>query len=380
MHTLMDIETPALIVDRRRVQKSIDRMAAKAQAHGVIMRPHMKTAKCAKIAELALASGAKGVTVACLKEAEHFLEAGIKDILYAACITPNKFNRVASLIKKGAALSLLLDHPDTVQALADYAAKASIVVPIWLEIDSGEKRTGVDATGDALLALAEMVLAAPALTLKGVLAHAGHAYGAKTIEAIKQIADDERSLAVKAAQRLQAHFGLAEALEVSIGSTPTAVHGSDFEGVSELRPGCYVMGDLFQWQLGSHHRDDMAVSVLAQVMSVHEDRVIIDAGGLALSKDRSTQKSPQDFGYGLLADARGIPFEPMVQVNGVHQEHGEIFATNQALPWDQLKVGDLVRVYPNHACMMAAPYDRYYVVDGNDVALVDEWQKTTGWS
>ncbi len=380
MKTLRDIETPALVVDKGVMMRNIRRMADKFAGHGVPLRPHVKTTKCATIAKLLLDAGAKGVTVACLKEAEHFLEQGIDDLLYAVCLTPNKLPRVKKLIDKGAKLSVIIDHIDMAEMAADFCQKNRLTLPMWIEVDCGENRTGLKPEDPRLIDLAQAIFDHDHLTLVGVLTHGGHAYGAGAVDDIKVIAHEERLAALAAKNRIESHLKVTT-LKVSIGSTPTAVHGETFEGIDEVRAGVYVLGDLFQWQLGSHDVSDIAVSVLAQVMSVEEGKkVITDAGGLALSKDRSTQKSDQDFGFGLLCNENGQLFDPQAIVNGVHQEHGEIYATKQQphLPPDMMKVGALVRVLPNHACMMAAPYDRYYVVDGDHV-IIDQWAKTTGW-
>lgn len=380
MKTLSDIETPALVVDKGVMERNIKRMADKFAKHGVPLRPHVKTTKCASIAKILLNHGAKGVTVACLKEAEHFLEHGIDDLLYAVCLTPNKLPRVKSLMAKGANLSVLMDQTEMAQIAGDFCAQNGITLPIWIEIDCGENRTGLNPDDPRLGQLAKMIHEHANLQLVGVLTHGGHAYGAANIEAIKRVAEEERFAALKAKKTVEETLSVS-GLKVSIGSTPTAMHGDSFDGVSEVRAGVYVLGDLFQWQLRSHQQEDIAVSVLAQVMSVEAGKkVITDAGGLALSKDRSTQKSDQDYGYGLVCDQYGKAFDPVVVVNGVHQEHGEIYVNQDQpkLPDAIMKVGALVRVLPNHACMMAAPYDRYYVVDGDD-RIVDEWSKTTGW-
>jgi D-serine deaminase-like pyridoxal phosphate-dependent protein len=147
---------------------------------------------------------------------------------------------------------------------------------------------------------------------------------------------------------------------VSLGSSPTALHAERLDGITEIRAGVYMFGDLFQAQLGTHPEGDIAVTVLASVIGRKPAReaLLLDAGALALSKDRSTEKAPRDFGFGLVLDLDGrpIPGEPIIA--RVHQEHGE------ATPAPMLPIGAKLRVAPNHSCLTAAAYERYHVVDG----------------
>jgi D-serine deaminase-like pyridoxal phosphate-dependent protein len=142
-----------------------------------------------------------------------------------------------------------------------------------------------------------------------------------------------------------------------------------------------MAGDLFQAAIGAHAREDIALSVLATVISHNRARnqIVVDAGGLALSKDRSTQALPgADAGYGLVLDAGGEASFGELFVAGVHQEHGEIRG-EAPLPFDRLPIGARVRILPNHACMTAAMYDAYLVVDGG-TDVVGHWRRTNGWS
>lgn len=153
------------------------------------------------------------------------------------------------------------------------------------------------------------------------------------------------------------------------------------EGVTELRCGVYMFGDVFQSEIRSCRPGDIAVSVLASVIGHREDLgcALIDAGALALSKDRSTAAEglPEDVGFGLVMDARGQERIGDVHVRRVFQEHG-LLGSHGPFPFDRLPVGSRVRVLPNHACLTAAMYDRYHVVDGGD-EVVAEWPRINGW-
>ncbi|MDP8914699.1 MAG: hypothetical protein M3N39_14135, partial [Pseudomonadota bacterium] len=165
----------------------------------------------------------------------------------------------------------------------------------------------------------------------------------------------------------------------SAGSTPTAVHMHSGEGLTEIRAGVYMAGDLFQVGIGSQDVEDIAASVVATVISHKPERnqIVVDAGGLALSKDRSTAALPErDMGYGLVVDLEGRPAFGRLIVGGVHQEHGEIQGA-EPLPFDRLPIGSRVRILPNHACMTTAAHDRYLITEGAKIRA--EWEKVGGW-
>jgi D-serine deaminase-like pyridoxal phosphate-dependent protein len=146
-----------------------------------------------------------------------------------------------------------------------------------------------------------------------------------------------------------------------------------------VRAGVYMFGDLFQMQLGTHGPDGIALTVLSSVIGRRPERnaVLLDAGALALSKDRSTEKAPRDYGFGLLLDRAGRPSFGEAVVARVHQEHGEARG-EEPLPLARLPVGARVRVAPNHSCITAAAHDRYHVVDGGE-RVVAVWERVNGW-
>ena len=215
--------------------------------------------------------------------------------------------------------------------------------------------------------------------MRGILAHAGHTYALSDAEKIADIAEAERAGAVHAAKRVRA-AGIPSP-EVSVGSTPGALFARSLDGVTEMRPGVYMFMDLFQAGVGCCGLDDIALSVLSTVSNHRpaQGTAHIDAGALALSKDRSTQNQARDCGFGLVIDVRGSPFPGMV-IEAVHQEHGRLAG---AVPFEALPISSRVRVLPNHACMTAAMYERYAVVDGTDLGddqpIVAFWGRVNGW-
>lgn len=378
MTDLDDLMTPCLVADQDKIQANAARMTRRATEHGVGLRPHLKTAKSADVAWIALGDHPAKLTVATLNEARYFLAAGFADLLYAVCITPNKFSECARLVQQGAHLTLIIADTSVAAALVDFCAdRPAGFFEVMIEIDCGEHRTGLSPRDPQLVKLARTLDAAAGIRFAGVMTHGGHAYGATTIQAVRDIAEQER-LAVIEASSLIETAGIQVPVR-SIGSTPTVIHAQTFEGINEIRPGVYLFGDLFQAQLDTCRIEDIAVSVLATVIG-HDrprNRLVVDAGALALSKDRSTADSPRDFGYGLVCDVDGALFAQNPIVIAVHQEHGEITAQS-ALPFPKMPVGSQVRILPNHVCMTVAPYPAYAVVAGSRTVLT-RWSKTSGW-
>ena len=137
------------------------------------------------------------------------------------------------------------------------------------------------------------------------MTHAGHSYSGRSIADMVRIAEAERAGVVRAAERLRGAGHPAPI--VSMGSSPTALHAESLAGVTEVRAGVYMFGDLFQAEIGTNGLDDIAVTVLTSVIGRRPGRLLVDAGGLALSKDRSTEAVPRDYGYGLVLDLAGRP-------------------------------------------------------------------------
>ncbi len=366
---LAELRTPCLLLDRRKLDRNLRRMADVLARHRVPLRPHLKTAKSIEVARLALAGQPGGITVSTLAEARYFAGHGIADMIYAVGITPQKLDEVAALNAAGAAIKVITDDPAMAEAIAAHPGR----VPALVEVDCGEHRGGMAPGADRLLEVAARL----GPSLQGVLTHGGHSYAGRHPTELAEIAEQERSAAVAAAERLRG-AGLRVDI-VSMGSSPTAIHAAQLEGITEIRAGVYMFGDLFQSEIDTHAREDIAVTVLASVIGLRaaEHRFLIDAGGLALSKDRSTQATPVDYGFGLVLGGDGSARHGRSVVEAAYQEHG-VVECDPGLPFPMLRVGDRVRVAPNHICMTAAGYDRYYVTDGSG-RVVAEWDRVNGW-
>jgi D-serine deaminase-like pyridoxal phosphate-dependent protein len=374
---LSELPTPAAVLDLGKLKANCARMLERTRALGVKLRPHLKTLKSADAARVAVDPSHGGIAASTLKEAEYFADHGFDDIQCALCMPADKLGRIADLTRRAPRFSFFLDSVEMATATAAFARARGVTLRAWIELDCGEHRTGVAPDDPALIEIAR-VLAGSAVVFEGLATHAGHSYVAAAPDAVRAIAEDERRALIDAAARL-AEAGFAPPA-LSAGSTPTAIHSACADGLSELRAGVYMAGDLFQAAIGSLHRDDIALTVLATVISHNRARnqIVVDAGGLALSKDRSTQRRPEaDAGYGLVLDVAGRPAFGELHVAGVHQEHGEI-RSKRPLPFDALPIGARVRIAPNHVCMTAAAYDSYAVVDGGE-AVIATWPRANGW-
>ena len=364
---LADLPTPCLVIDRPTLLRNVRTMANGLARLGVPLRPHMKTAKSIDVAKLVLQGQPGGITVSTLAEAEYFASHGVADILYAVGITPAKLDQVAKLNANGARVTVITDNRVAADAIAAHPAHLQALI----EIDCGEGRGGVQSTDDLMMELATRL----GPRLAGVMTHAGHSYQARNVREIQEIAEMERGHVVYAAQRLRA-AGHAITV-VSAGSSPTARHSDNANGLTEFRAGVYMFGDLFQMEIETHSRDGLALSVLTSVIGARADRVLVDAGALALSKDRSTEAAPHDYGFGLVVDRMGERTLGNAIVRRAFQEHG-VVALDPAVAEAPPAVGARLRILPNHACLTAAAHDRYHVVDGSD-DVVAVWPRMNGW-
>ena len=374
MTELHTVPTPSLLLDRSRAERNAARVGARITELGANLRPHVKTHKCIEVARLQTVGHTGGITVSTLAEARMFAQHGFTDITYAVPIEPGKFAAAVELAQSGVQLGLLTDDLSVPGALGEVAKRSGVRFDVYVKVDCGYHRCGVDPEGPALLEIAQRIGERTSLRFAGLLTHAGHSYAARGAAAIRAVAREERDVMVAAAARLQS-AGIGVPV-VSIGSTPTAVHVDHLEGVDEVRAGNYVFFDATQAAIGSCTMEDAALSVLAAV--VHRDtvrgQVILDAGAIALSKDSGALAAADGGGYGRLLDLDGSDLG--VSLSSVSQEHGTVRVNDQAL-LAQLAVGTRVRILVNHSCLTAAQHSEYVVHDGLEVT--DRWEIHRGW-
>ena len=375
------LETPFLLLDEPGMQRNITRMQSRMDALGVRFRPHVKTSKCAEVVHRQVAAGARGITVSTLKEAEQFFAQGCDDILYAVAIAPNKFDHAMRLARAGAKLTLLLESADTAAALSRHGIAHGHCHQALVEIDTDGQRSGVAPADPALLVVASAFHAqgGHGARLAGVMTHAGASYALNTPQALAAMAEQERAGCVQAAERLRAAGHACEI--VSVGSTPTALAASSLQGVTEVRAGVYVFFDLVMAGTGVCSVDEIAMSVVCSVIGHRADKgwVIVDAGWMAMSRDRGTQRQAHDFGYGMVCDANGLGIAQLA-FGEANQEHGVLqWSGDDSLPLTQrFPIGAMLRVLPNHACATAAQHEAYRVLPDSGSPL-RAWPRFGGW-
>lgn len=374
MLDLQTLKTPCLILDVERVRQNAARTSEIAKRNNVSLRPHVKTHKSIEVARIQTAVHDGALTVSTLAEARAFAQHGFADITYAVPIELGKFAEAIEIVKSGVKLNLITDDAETSAELDEAAGRASVKFDVFLEVDCGYHRCGVAPESKEAVEIPRLISDAKNLNFAGILTHAGHSYHARSIEEIRQIAAQERDVMTEFAEKLRADS--IEVPVVSIGSTPTIHHVDHLAGVDEIRPGNYIFFDAFQATLGSCGFEDCALTVLAAV--VHRDRerrkIIVDAGAIALSKDRGAVHLDSNCGYGRVLDSAGNDLN--MRVESVSQEHGTIHVGDDAT-FDRLKIGSRIRILANHSCLTAAQHEHYHVLKNGEI--VDRWEIHRGW-
>ena len=358
--------------------RNVDRLNGLMAGHGVQLRPHLKTPKSIEVARRVMASPQGPAAVSTLQEAEQFAAAGVTDLLYAVGVAPAKLDRVLALRGRGVNLTVVVDSIQAAQAVAERARQEGAGIPALIEIDCDGHRAGVQpGHTDQLLAIARVLHGAGCL--QGVMTHAGESYGCRSLEAIAAMAEQERLAAVTCAEAIRA-AGLPCPV-VSVGSTPTAHFARNLDGVTEVRAGVYVFFDLVMAGLGVCSVDDIAATVLTTVIGHQPDKgwILVDAGWMAMSRDRGTAKQPVDQLYGLVCDADGKVY-PDLLLAETNQEQGIIkLRTGSGAALPDLPLGTKLRIVPNHACATCAQHDAYEVLHSGSRDIVAHWERFRGW-
>jgi D-serine deaminase-like pyridoxal phosphate-dependent protein len=375
--SIKTLPTPALLLEVERVRRNITRLRTHLSGLGVPLRPHLKTSKCAEVAQMVMTTAAGPATVSTLREAEQFAAAGVRDVLYAVGIGPDKLSRVLALRNAGVDLSIVLDSLDQAHAVVAVCRDSKTRIPVLIEIDADDQRAGL-SPGDQRITEIGRVLVQGGAELRGVMSHSGGSYSEPGADALCAAAEVERSAVVSAASALRS-AGLPCPV-VSVGSTPTAHFARDLSGVTEVRAGVFVFFDLVMAGLGVCSIDDIAISVLATVIGHQRAKgwILVDAGWTALSQDRGTAHQALDQGFGLVCDLAGAPYHDLI-VTRVNQEHGIVsLRPGSTAKLADIPLGSRVRILPNHACATATQFDRYHVLKESD-GVTGTWQRFSGW-
>jgi D-serine deaminase-like pyridoxal phosphate-dependent protein len=354
MH-VSEIDTPALVVDLDIMERNLHRVAEYSKAHGLRLRPHTKTHKSPRIGKRQLQSGAVGLTVAKVSEAEVMMGAEPADLLVAyPIIGRSKLERLMAIARR-THVTVALDSTFAARQLSDAARAAQVELGVLAEVDVGLGRVGV-SPGEPLLQMAQCIEKLPHLRLEGITFYPGQ---------IKDL--DEPGLAALAQLRdllgsILSDFRKA-GIEVGIvsgGSTPTLFHSHEIDGLTEIRPGTYVYNDINTVRSGGCAMEDCAASILATVVSTaRPGQMIVDGGSKTFSSDRPVNSSEVTFGY--LVEAPGSRFHKM------NEEHGYIDITRAEC---EFTVGDRVHIIPNHICVAVNLHDQVYGIRRDQVEEV----------
>ena len=361
---MIDLETPALLLYRDVMERNLKHMADRAKRLGVALRPHIKTHKCLELGRRQAAQGAQGVTVSTLFEAEAFARGGFSDLTWAFPLDRTHLPHVKRIADSGATLRVILDDLETAKALSGTG------LHVWLKVDCGYHRAGVDPSSRYGLDVARELGAERGVTFDGILSHSGHAYRTRNKDEAAQVAEQERQVMAWFAELLRKD-GLP-VRGVSVGSTPAMAAVKDLTGVTEARPGNYIFYDRTMVLIGCCEPQDVAVSVLATVVS-HQpgaSHFVVDAGALSLSKDLGPAHLGLETAFG------AVKGHPELTVASVSQEHGLIRAAAPAAIEGKFKVGEQIEIIPNHSCLTEAHFDEYVVIEGG--RMIDCWKIERG--
>lgn len=336
-----ELDTPCLLVDLDRLERNIQRWQAEIAAHGVSLRPHIKTHKVPELALAQLEAGAKGIAAAKVSEAEVFAAHGCRDIVIAyPVIGIPKWERIAALAAGGTAVTVNVDSDVAAVGLSTAAAARGVTVRVQIEIDTGFHRCGFDPTDlEGIKHLAGSILALPGLELDGITTHRGVFFDGADALSIDQAGRSEGELMVSLADDLRAAGHPIP--QVTAGGTITGRAVAGVRGITEVRAGTYVFNDLMQLGFGSAREEELALTVLCTVVS-HESRgrATIDGGSKTFSGDRGFVGGSSTKDDGLArAVGRDVVLERM------SEEHGMTRIGD-----DSVAVGEKIAFVPMHAC------------------------------
>jgi D-serine deaminase-like pyridoxal phosphate-dependent protein len=340
----LDVATPAAVVDLDRLESNLARWQAHCDRVGLSNRPHVKTHKCVEIARRQIDLGACGVTCQTLHEAEVMVDAGIDDVLVPYNIVGGRRLEQLALLLGRATVSVTADDPSLLAGLSGAASDAGRELGVLVDCDTGLGRTGVSSPEDAA-ELASAIARTPGLRLAGLLTFPTPPGAPAFLEA---------------ASALIRRRGLPVAT-VSVGGTPAMWQSGELRPlVTEYRAGTYACNDRNTVTSGAATLDEVALTVVATVVSRRDGRAIVDAGSKALSSERAAG------GFGFVLEAPG---STLVRLD---EEHGYV----ELAARDDLELGQQVRVVPNHVCLAVNLTDELVAVRGGEVA--DRWRVERG--
>lgn len=359
------IVRPTLLLDEARARRNIAAMAAKARRLGLRFRPHFKTHQSAAVGEWFRHEGVSAITVSSPAMAEYFAAHGWDDILVAFPLNPREIDALRRLAAR-VRLGVLIESAAAARFLREHMEHP---LDVWLEIDAGYHRSGMDWRDlDAVSAAARAVReGGGALHLRGLLSHNGLTYGVRGAEAVRRC-HGEALARLRAVRDGLAGQGVS-GLEISVGDTPACSLSDDFSGVDEIRPGNFVLYDAMQYFIGSCRAEQIAAAVLCPVTAVYPARgeVVIHGGAVHLAREAVADAAGRPV-FGLAAQRNGVgwgDFLPDTAVARLSQEHGVVSAPAEMLR--RIHPGDLLPIIPSHSCLTVAAMGGFLLLDGRSL-------------
>lgn len=343
------VETPAVLLDEAKLMANLRAMQDLADRNGVALRPHVKTHKSLEIGRRQAELGASGVTVATVDEAQVFIDGGFESITVARpVVSPSKWDRLLTAAQdRRAQVRVVVDSEPGIEVAGERASAHGQAVGVFLKIDVGLHRCGLLPGDPRVGELARKIHDRAGLDFRGILSHAGHVYGSQSSAEAAGIAEEERQAMVSVRDTLQAD-GMPVP-EVSVGATPAVLAAKRFDGITEIRPGNYVFLDLLPVRVGVARISDVALSVLATVISRNEHYYVTDTGSKTLTSDTGVHGMTGNQGFGLAYPASGfLDSDREMTVDKVSEEHGMVGRNG-----DELPIGSKIRVVPVHSCPVA---------------------------
>ena len=366
--TLFDsITHPTLLLNVGRCRDNIAHMALRAHTSGANFRPHFKTHQSGEIGTWFREEGVTSIAASSLRMAKYFAEDGWSDITVAFSANWREIdliNELASRIQLG----LLVESRETVRFLGSHLQHP---VNIWLDVDTGYHRTGIDWEAmDEAAGLAAQISASPLMQLQGVLTHSGHSYKSRSYDEIKAVYD-ETSSRLRALCNHLASVGYP-GLKVSLGDTPSCSVIDDLGAVDEIRPGNFIYFDWMQVIIGACTADEVAVALACPVVAKNADRqqIVIYGGGVHLSKDSFIdRKGRTTFGGVAFPEGQGwgAPLHD-TYVYSLSQEHGVIQA--DPATFERVQIGDLLCILPVHSCLTADLMKEVITLSGETIPML----------
>jgi D-serine deaminase-like pyridoxal phosphate-dependent protein len=369
---LDSIQKPTLVMNETRARRNLKRMAAKAAAQQIRFRPHFKTHQSAEIGEWFREEGVSAITVSSMSMAVYFAGNGWNDILVAFPVNLREMDAIRALASS-VRLGLLVESIWSVERLG---AGLQTPVDIWIKIDSGMHRAGLDVEDSAaVFALAQAVRQYPQLRLRGLLTHAGQTYHAHSPEEIRRMyAGSVQAMNVLRGE-LEGRLGAK--LEVSAGDTPGCTLCDDLGPVDEIRPGNFLFFDAMMRDLGVCAWEDVAVAVACPLVALHPHRseALIYGGSIHLSKEFLEADGHGFYGYAaFLSDDSWQPGDPSSRVISLSQEHGVVHLASA--DFERLKVGDLLYILPVHSCLVVDALKSYRCLNGREITTLNSCAAT----